>query len=429
MIQFPKETEDQLQWIKDNPSFCPLPFTNLFNHVGEIGPCCYWRSTNKPKFTENVWLGKQFTELRTDIVNGQKHKGCAHCYQTEEWGATSDRIMYSQIRLNGPDKDYVKDVVTNYPNKELKIKEILLQFSNLCNLSCRSCFPWDSSLYAKMTNTVEGPLTNYTVDRSDIPKEWQFILNSLSDGIQLQLMGGETMIQPGLERLLDYMIEKEYFNINIILTTNGTSYIKRIVDKLELFNTHIFLSIDSVDQNYEYLRWPAKFSKIETNLDCFFQHTDIEYTVTFVTYLNNIFYINDILDYWHQTSTAKDWPSIGFSPVLLMNKEFYEIKILPNLYKQNLKTYINNITKHPILDNKKIRIEQHAKNNMSNFIEFCNSDIENLDMFRAYLKETAEWDVRTKQDASVFNSRLWNCLSESDKNYYHACKINFKSKI
>lgn len=425
MIQFPKKNEDLTQWLQDNPSFCPLPFTNLFNHGGEIGPCCYWRSENKPNFSENVWLGPAFQELRNDIASGQKHKGCNYCYQTESWGGTSDRLIYSQIHLNSDRRDYIQDVIENYPNKELKIKEILFKFSNFCNLSCRSCSSWDSSLYAKMVNEPEERAVTFAVDRSQVEDEWQFLLNSLGNGIQLQLVGGETMIQPGLERLLDHLIEKQYFDTEIILTTNGTSFIKRIVDKLALFKTSIFLSIDSVGQNYEYLRWPARFEKIETNLNEFLNNEKIQYTVTCVTYLNNIFYFKDILDYWHQTSIEKNWPRIGFSPVLLMNKAWYEIKILPNEYKQNLKTYLTGINEHPIFSNDKFSIQKHSKENIANFLDFCDSTTENLDMFQTYLKETAEWDVRTNQDMSVFNSRLWDCLSADDKNYYCQCKEKF----
>ena len=150
-----------------------------------------------------------------------------------------------------------------------------MKFSNRCNLACRSCNSFDSSYWSEKMRVPSEP--GLDVDISDNDMYWQQMTamivdkHSQTDNFILHPIGGETMLQAGFIKLLDWMIDQGLATTTSIrITTSLVINLEELRDKLLQFRNIFFLaSIDSINENYHYVRWPAKFSKVQSSLDEF----------------------------------------------------------------------------------------------------------------------------------------------------------------
>ncbi|MHB8788691.1 MAG: twitch domain-containing radical SAM protein [Desulfobulbaceae bacterium] len=94
-------------------------------------------------------------------------------------------------------------------------------------------------------------------------------LNDLTNVKEVLLTGGEPLLNPVTAKIIDFLIqhgmERE---IALVMNTNTTYLPVTILDKLKTFKrVHMNLSIDSVGDVYEYIRFPAKWEKIKNNIN------------------------------------------------------------------------------------------------------------------------------------------------------------------
>ena len=211
------------------------------------------------------------------------------------------------------------------PNKN---NEFRIKFSNFCSLSCRSCNPSDSTTYARVTGRTESD--HMLQDVTEIDQYWNLITAIIPEKIEtcehfhLWLMGGETLIQPGVYKLLKWCIDQGLASrIGIKLSTAlSVNISEELLGYFNQFKSIWFgMSIDSVGNNYNYVRWPVKFDKIETNLGRILEFKKeflsvgnkwFTFSLDPVFSLNNIFYMQEYLDYW------SNWFDVN-EPILFLN--------------------------------------------------------------------------------------------------------------
>lgn len=416
--QMDSSYDEKIKWSKTNQHICFKPFDTLqVRYINanklKIAPCCNYDINFEHQSLE-LPLHEQFSQLKLNIKNGIKDPGCHRCWDTEKVNSLSERVShfiefhgaYMDQRLAGIQKDF----------------SIGISFSNLCNLACRSCFPEISSLYASVTEHKSGLLP--VVDISDKLDTWNNIIKKIHnvldqyDKLNLDLVGGETMIQIGAVRLIDYLVDNNMASrIELRITTNFTTLNKELFEKFKNFkNVMLNASIDSAGQNYHYVRWPAKISKIQENLDLFLTtKTNNMYplVITSVWGLNNIFYINEYLDFL-MLQLQKD-SNIRIHVIHLLTPAHLRVETLPVQYRSVLLEYINQALEHPILsyDN---TIEMQIF--LLQVQKFLSETTVINNYFFHFLKFTADFDKRTKCYFADFNSRLYNILSDSDRAVY-----------
>jgi glutamate-1-semialdehyde 2,1-aminomutase len=99
-------------------------------------------------------------------------------------------------------------------------------------------------------------------------------LRDLTNVKEILLTGGEPLLNPVTGKIIDFLIEngKEQ-EIALYLNTNTTYLPGTILEKFRKFqNIHLNLSIDSVGDVYEYIRFPAKWEKIKNNIKILKEH-------------------------------------------------------------------------------------------------------------------------------------------------------------
>lgn len=126
--------------IRAEKAFCRAAFDNLHIAIGgDAKPCCEFKGTLgnvKENSIEEIWHAKSVNDLRSKMLRGERDKRCWKCWEAEDAGSNSLRSMYN---AGGP---IVTDSGITAPSLASALpRKLDLRFSNLCNLSCRTCGP------------------------------------------------------------------------------------------------------------------------------------------------------------------------------------------------------------------------------------------------------------------------------------------------
>ena len=402
--------EEKTRWALQNQHVCLSPYTTLHSQVvpGQIQSTCCCNLI--PAKTDD----RQFIDLKTTTEQGIKNTRCQRCYKSEEQVGTSERILTLMSRSPQLINQFLTTGTVH--NFEFRIK-----FSNLCNLACKTCQPEFSSKYAQMYNIKV--LKEFQDDISTDEKFWNTITTEITNkcqktpNVSVALLGGESLIQPGAIRLLNWLADNHLSKqIDLRITTNFTNLKQNIIELFDEFRSvTICASIDSVKENYSYVRYPETFDTIKNNLSFILTNNKVIFYITPVWSLHNIFYIVDYLDWWHAWFNENHIHNININNVSMSEPHRMTIQNLPVEYRQHLLAIVKQAVNHEIFKN-----PRHAslREYLEGIIKFLSSNTVVYDKFLEFLKQTALDDSTTNMSMSVGNSKLYDILSNQHKQYY-----------
>ena len=224
----------------------------------EIEQCCLLSTPNYTVDPKNLWNNQVLIPLRQLNESNQWSPGCWPCLSNEKAGLPS-------FRTGLLEKFGVK--------KNLSGPQILdLMFDVSCNLACRSCGPGASTFWQRhlKENKIEFRSTS-PVSRAD---DMIAILKTL-DLSNLEMVifaGGETLMGNAYRRVAEAiadMCPHAKDKITLSFQTNGTQSISEkyfdIIDKFHLIKLNI--SLDGINERFEYLRWPASWNQVVDNIN------------------------------------------------------------------------------------------------------------------------------------------------------------------
>ena len=262
-----------------NNTYCAYPFRSVMylnwnnNKPESAWPCCFiggWSQKQNAdkndillvdldkKTPQEVFDSETYKKLRYDALNNIKNPLCSVCWDLESKNITSSRF-YSQ------DSFYVEDG---------KISNMQIKLDNKCNLGCRSCNPSNSSYLEKDLKFFNGNnirIDNFkqgkTNSQDSLVYEW--LMNNTHKIKILSITGGEPFFSKKFYEIIDRYIETgDAKNTKIVTHTNGTLFNKKTIEKLNQFKKlQTSISIDSVDENYEYIRYPMNFFRLEKSIE------------------------------------------------------------------------------------------------------------------------------------------------------------------
>ena len=264
------------------------------------------------------------------------------------------------------------------PTMEIKI-------NNLCNLKCRMCNPLDSTQWKDWNSIVEHykKEDNYLVKAVedlgltkapyvglfDDKKEWWDSLRKLLPHFKrVEFAGGEPLMDPMHYKILDLLSENGK-NIEIKYATNGTvlgikgRWIKDYWPKFK--SVAVNVSIDGIDEVYEYVRSNGKFQDVVDNVRIMKNIPTVSRIVgAFTVQSNNIMQIDKVIDYFLNKleivfySHRVQYPRALSAQVLpkeLKDKVIAKLELM----KDKIKEY-RLVKEHPILE--KITLQQIQDN-------------------------------------------------------------------
>lgn len=319
-----------------NRAFCPVPWTGImYNFDGTVKNCIRSASSigniiDKP--IEEI-LAQDYM-IKTDMRAGKKFSRCDPCYNLEQeknnFNIISDRVFYLK-ELRDVDS-------TLYDTTNFALHTVDIRWSNLCNFSCVYCNSEFSSQWAsELGIKIETPADAKKKEFKD------YIFNHAAQLKHVYLAGGEPLLMKENLEFLELLKEKNP-DVNLRINTNLSKVDTRIFDLVCTFkNVHWIISVESMEQEYEYIRYGGKWIDFLDNLNIV---RKLNHKVSFnmLHFVLNYQSMFDCVDYLKSLGFHNNSFVIG----TLLQPDYLNIRHLPddmlNLVKEELTQRIN---KHP----------------------------------------------------------------------------------
>lgn len=338
----PTELTDREKFLlQDSKTFCIYPWIHLHAYpTGEAYPCChaemaYPVGNARLKTLEEIYRDAPMRELRNDMLNERPNPACGRCYEQEESGFFSGRRS-----ANKHHGHHIKRIADD----EFRMSYWDIRFSNLCNLSCRSCgHIFSSSWYQDQAKLAgddwkqKNKVLNYA-GRTETDL-WEQLVPHLDHVEQIYFAGGEPLMMTEHYNILDELERRGRFDVRLIYNTNFTQVKlkdRTVFDYWKRFKSvAVGASLDAMGPRAEYIRKGTDWAQVERN------------RVQMLETCPNVdFYISptlSIMNAMHLPDFHRDWISKGFirpqdlNINILQDPAYYRIDMAPVAYKQQIK--------------------------------------------------------------------------------------------
>ena len=202
-----------------------------------ILPCCVYKTSANYKTLDEYNTSDEISQLKTATT---WPAGCSNCKGQEQAGQTSYRM-----HANSTLKHVTGTRYEIFP-------------SNICNLKCIMCSPVNSTALAQERGETELVKEfNITADILQILKQ--------QDNIEsISAIGGEFFLSQGNLDVMDFVIAH---NIPFRIVTNATVILPQHLERLQrILNLELQISIDGIDDSYDFMRYPATWNKFSHNV-------------------------------------------------------------------------------------------------------------------------------------------------------------------
>ena len=336
--------------LTKSKTFCMYPWVHLHAWpTGEAYPCCHAEmKTGKigdchSQDLKEIWNGTELKLLRKDMLNEVPSPTCGRCYEQEDNGFFSGR--QSANKHHGHHIERVQETNEDGHLDSFKMTYWDIRYSNLCNLSCRSCgHIFSSSWYQDQVKLAgkewqqQNTVLNYA-GRTETDM-WEQLEPHLNYVEQIYFAGGEPLLMEEHYRILEELVQRKMFHVRLVYNTNFTHTKlkgKSVFEYWKLFDSvAVGASLDDSGPRAEYIRKGTNWDVVEQNrLNMLQVCPEVD------------FYISptlSIMNAWHLPDFHRDWVDRGLIGAqdlnvnILQNPTFYRIDIAPAEYKQQLAT-------------------------------------------------------------------------------------------
>ena len=274
-----------------NKTICAYPWVHMSAHLnGEMIICCNtYNRENIKKDDGTVWKLKDiedplvyfnsndYKKIRLQMLEGEEPEICKKCYDIERSGGHS-------IRQNTLTEYNIEELVDKTDTSTGELQELTLDYvhfmwGNKCNLKCKMCGPDASN---QLIDEFKAMGMHVSDDAEGLSLEWSFesnrtVLEKIAPYIGiLNVTGGEPLINNDFLDYCKYLSEHGYSkNIRLAFHTNLTVMPGKFVDTWKNFKwVNAKLSIDAIEEDYEYIRYPGKWNIISQNIKDLISITD-----------------------------------------------------------------------------------------------------------------------------------------------------------
>jgi organic radical activating enzyme len=272
--------------------------------------------------------------IKNTMLAGGKPPECQKCWNLEDQGLKSDRI----VKNSSLDFYWDRDLPFIYEDIKNGLDEILmlkLLTSYTCNATCISCNSRSSSKWGDLEQQIDPSKSQQKYKFIDLDYVKQKV--DFKNLKMLSLIGGEPLYEKKNFDLLEHIIELGNDQVFLSMVTNGsvalTEKQKQILSKFK--NINFSVSIDGIGPVFEYLRFPLKWHDLTRNLEFFKEITD---NISSNYSLSNL----NVL-YHNQTVEWFDKNNIVYSVNPIYIPSWLQTRALPTTVKQILKQQLNPI--------------------------------------------------------------------------------------
>ncbi len=272
-------------------TFCSSPWFHMTIQKDGSMQYCRWQVTNptihniKTMSVED-YFQKVLAAIRVDMLNGKTIPGCYSCHKMERHGKISGRQKqllktgiteknFTNSFRSSPYFDKIKHSFDNKGLTDLLPVDWQIHLGNYCNSACMMCVPSSSSKLANewhKLGLIKEKYVSNNWSEDDVALEKFFEILKRTKKIRyIHLLGGETILMPAFEKILNFLINNDmHKTVTLGFTTNLTVYPKKIIALLKQFKyLHVGLSIETLDKLNDFIRWPSQIDNVKNNLDNF----------------------------------------------------------------------------------------------------------------------------------------------------------------
>jgi radical SAM protein with 4Fe4S-binding SPASM domain len=347
----PTELSEREEFLlKDSKTFCIYPWIHLHAYpTGEAYPCCHAEmgvgqiGNCRSNTLAEIWNSPKQKQLRVDMLTETPNPTCGRCYEQEESGFFSGRK--SANKHHGHHINRVDNTDETGQVDQFEMTYWDLRFSNLCNLSCRSCGHIFSSSWYKDQTELAGPAwasqnkpLNYAGRyATDL---WEQLIEHIDHVEQIYFAGGEPLMMEEHYRILEELERRGRFDVRLIYNTNFTQ--TRLKDRTvfdywrKFDSVAVGASLDASGPRGEYIRKGTDWAVVESNRR---QMMEICPRVDF--YISPTLSIMNAL---HLPDFHRDWVEKGLlkpqdlNVNILQDPAYLRIDIAPADYKQRIQS-------------------------------------------------------------------------------------------
>lgn len=288
-------------------TFCYSPWTNVdISPTGKISPCCKFQGSTPVHSTLTEYINSDFLKnIKQEFETGAWPAGCERCKIEEANGIESKRQLDQQRWQQ------------HYDSYRLDSNQFItasIAFGNTCNLKCITCGPSSSSRWQTEYNQIYGknvlPVKFYKKDFAD-----EFA-SQAPDIVHLDIPGGEPFLSgvPEQKQLLQHYVDSgRATEISLHYTTNATIFPDAEWWDLwkQFKEIDMQLSIDGIGARYEYMRFPAEWSQVQSNVNLYTQKqsqlSNVRLSVSHTVSAYNIYYLDEFFSWCYNQQLPRPW--------------------------------------------------------------------------------------------------------------------------
>jgi MoaA/NifB/PqqE/SkfB family radical SAM enzyme len=360
-----------------NKNFCPIPWTGfMYNFDGTVKNCI-----RNPTHIGNLKDNSITEILQGDINLTTKHNmtynkpgpTCNVCYDLEKdtnsFDIISDRVFYLKE---------LKDVNLNtYKSIDaFNLSTIDVRWNNTCNFACVYCGPEFSSKWATEINVTFNKVPQYRINQMK-----KYIFERADQLKHVYLAGGEPLLMKENLELLQLLKEVNP-NVNLRINTNLSKVDTQIFNLACKFkNVHWTISVESIEQEYEYIRWGGNWQDFLDNL-MIIKQLNHKISFNMLHFMLNYLSIFDCITFLKNLGFHNNSFIIG----ALTNPDHLNIRHLPNTMLQLVESQLKDwISQKPgfLLENGLKNMLQYIQTPIEKNIEYCLAEITKMDQRRS----------------------------------------------
>ena len=267
-------------------SFCPSPwFHTRINNSGNY-EYCRWAVKHDRQSLPSIrtqspvyWFQYGMSDIRKQMLAGERLEGCSECYLMEQHGKVSGR-QRQLLKIGVTQTDFDKTMLSTSWLQEFKNTETRdgatdqlpqdwqIDLGNFCNSACLFCNPYSSSRLAaefKRVGFIKELPPAAWVDDSASVEMFVDTLERTPRLAYLHFIGGETLITPAFRKILQALIDNDLCKkISIGFTTNLTIWDSEIVKLLcEFKQVNLGMSVECLHPVNDYARYGSNLPTVE----------------------------------------------------------------------------------------------------------------------------------------------------------------------
>ena len=340
-------TDQQLHLLTKSKTFCMYPWIHLHAYpTGAAYLCCHSEMPEsigncRTQTLKEIWNADKIKSIRLDMIAEQPVSACMRCYEQEAAGFFSGR--QSANKHHGHHIDRIKATKSDGTVEQFEMTYWDIRFSNLCNLSCRSCGHIFSSSWYQDQSQLAGPewkakntVLNYA-GRTETDM-WEQLIPHLDYVEQIYFAGGEPLMMKEHYNILDELERRGRFDVRLMYNTNFTHTRlkdRTVFDYWKRFKSvAVGASLEAMGPRAEYIRKGTDWDQVERNrAEMMEVCPEVDFYISPTLSIMNAMHLPDFHRAWVQKGYIQ---AQDLNVNLLQDPAYYRIDIATVDYKQRL---------------------------------------------------------------------------------------------